>query len=157
MKKKIWVLLIAALCIIFAGCSNKFAEDEYGNNSIIAENDRYAETGWKKDSFYNGFHVTAKSFEGRETLLTNTNPDNAFEITATTAFSLSGGTAKLVLIDSGGNVSAVAECSADESPQLIETRVTIPNGDCVFKLVGYGCKNVEMQMTLDNDTASVKQ
>ncbi len=155
--KRISVLLIAAFCMLFAGCSNRFAKEEYADTSIIAENDRYAETGWKKESFYNGFHVTAKKFDGRETLLTNTNPDDAFEITATTALRLSDGTAKLVLIDGGGNVSTVAECSADESPQIIETQVTIPNGNCVFKLVGHGCKNVEMQMTLDYDTAGVKQ
>lgn len=155
--KKISVLLIAAFCVLFAGCNNKFAEDEYTNTSLIAANDRYAETGWVKESFYNGFHVTAKKFDGRETLLTNTNPDDAFEITATTSFSLSDGTAKLVLIDSGGNVSTVAECSAENSAKLIETRITIPNGDCLFKLVGHGCKNVEMQMTLDYDTAGVKQ
>lgn len=155
--KKISVLLTAAFCVLFAGCNNRFAEEEYTVTSIIAANDRYAETGWNSESFYNGFHVKAKSFDGRETLLTNTNPDNAFEITATTSFSLSGGTAKIVLIDNGGNVSTVAECSVENSAQLIETQVTIPEGNCVFKLVGYGCKNVDIQMTLDYDTAGVKQ
>lgn len=135
--KKTALLLTAALCVLLAGCNNSFAKEEYADTSIIAANDRYAETGWVSESFYNGFQVTAKSFDGRETLLTNTNPGTAFEITATTAFRLSGGTAKLVLID-GENVSTVAECSAENSAQLIETRITIPNGDCVFKLVGHG-------------------
>ena len=155
--KKFALILIAAMCLMLAGCgSNEFAKEEYDQASKIAADNRYAETGWVSESFYNGFHVTAKSFDGRETLLTNTNPGAAFEITATTAFRLSGGTAKLVLID-GENVSTVAECSAENSAQLIETRITIPNGDCVFKLVGHGCKDVEVQMMLDYDNTSVVQ
>lgn len=146
--------MTAAFCVFFTGCSNRFAEEQYSDVSAIAAGDRYAETGFTKTTTYNEIRVKAKSFDGRETLLTNTNSNSAFEITAVTSFSLSGGTAKLVLIDDDGNVSTVAECSADNSAQLIETRITIPNGEGVFKLVGHGCKDVDMLMTLDYDTVN---
>lgn len=155
--KKLLILAIAALCILLAGCNNSFAKEEYENTSKIAATDRYAETGSVKESFYNGFHFKAKSFDGRETLLTNTNPEGAFEITATIALSLSEGTAKLVMIDGEGNVSTLAECTAESGAQLVEKRITIPSGECVFKLVGHGCKEVEMQMTLDYEKASVSR
>lgn len=154
--KKIFIIMTAAFCVFFTGCSNRFAEEQYSDVSAIAAEDRYAETGFTKTTTYNEIHVKAKSFNGRETLMTNTNPNEAFDITAVTSFSLSEGTAKLVLIDDG-NVSTVAECSAENSAQLIETRITIPKGEGVFKLVGHGCKNVDVLMTLDYDSTGVKQ
>lgn len=151
--KKTCALLIAAVCLTFTGCSNSFAREEYYSAEKITENDRYAENSVNvRVLSYDQYHIQAKRFDGRSTFLTYTSVGD-MEITAIVPMSLSKGQVKIVLVDSNGKVSTVAELSAENSAQLLETRITVTKGDNKFKLVGYGCRNVDILMTLDNDSA----
>lgn len=153
--KRIAVLLIAALCLTFTGCSSAFAREEYVLDTEIAANDRTAWTDYQSSVVsHNQYHIQAKRFDGRSTFLTYTTGED-MEITAIVPISLSKGQVKIVLIDSKGKVSTVAELSAEKSAQLLETRITVTKGDNKFKLVGYDCRNVDILMTLDNDSAVI--
>ena len=156
--KKIAVLLCLLLCLMLTGCNNSFAEEEYELTSMIASDDRYAETDLNFSVLsWNEYQISAKRFDGRETLLTMP-VETGFDITVIVSFSrFSAGKAKLVLVDGNGNVSTIAECSAEDSAMLMETRISLTKGDNKFKLVGYGCKKLNVLMTLDYDTVVVKQ
>lgn len=151
--KKLAIMLITVVCLTFTGCSTAFSSEEYGLDAEIAANDRTAWSNYQaKVVAYNAMQVNAKSFNGHETLVT-TQTDHDYEVTAIVSLSLSKGKFKLVNVDSNGNVSTVAELSAGNGPLLTETRIIRTKGDNKLKLVGYDCKNVQMQVTVDYDSA----
>lgn len=147
--KKFALVLIAAMCLTLAGCGNEFAKEEYEQASMIAADDRYAETGFDLTTTDNGFKVKAKKFDGRDTLWTITE-ETGCDVAAQVWFSLSEGKAKLVLVDDNGDVFTVAEATGKED-MLKKTMIYINKGENRFKLVGYDCKNVEIGLSLNYD------
>lgn len=150
--RKLMVLLIAVLCLTFTGCSNAFASEEYNSTGKIAENDRYAALGFNQTgNSHNSVTWHASSFDGRVTVWT-VDSSIDYEHAVTVPLSVSKGQAKLVLVDSNGNVTTVAECSENDKSVVVETAIPLTKGENKFKLVGYGCKDADVQITL-NDSA----
>ena len=152
--KKVALILIAAMCLMFAGCGNEFAKEEYDQASMISADDRYAETGFDLTTTNNGFNVKAKKFDGRDTLWIFTE-ETGRNAAVTVTFSLSKGKAKLVLIDDNGDVFTVAEATGEED-MLKGTMIYLNKGENRFKLVGYDCKNVEIELVLTYDTEAAE-
>lgn len=148
--KKLALILTAAMCLTLAGCgNNEFAKEEYEQTSVIAADDRYAETGYNLTTTNNGFSVKAKKFDGRDTLWTFTE-ETGRNAALMMSFCLSKGTAKLVLIDDNGVVSTIAEATGEED-MMKGMKIYINKGENRFKLVGYDCKNVEIGLSLNYD------
>lgn len=148
------VLLIAVLCLTLTGCSNAFAREEYNSTGKIAENDRYAALGFNQTgNSHNSVTWHASSFDGRVTVWT-VDSSIDYEHAVTVTLSVSKGQAKLVLVDGYGDVTTVAECGEDDEPVYVDAVVPLTWGENKFKLVGYGCKDADVQITLNNDSKS---
>lgn len=152
MKKK-FVLLFCALfcflCLFMTACSNEFAAEEYDDNNKISQNDRYA----KEMSVFNtedgGYSFTASKFSGRETLWTKSlKADRDLEINF--KFGLSNGKAKVVHVDSEGNVTTLIECTPDTSTDGFVTKtISLSSGRNRLKIVGYDCEDIDLTMLFD--------
>lgn len=152
MKKKFVLLfcsLFCFLCLFMTACSNEFAAEEYDDNNKISQNDRYA----KEMSVFNTadgvYSFTASKFSGRETLWTKSlNADRDLEIQF--KFGLSNGKAKVVHIDSEGNVTTLIECTPDTSTDGFVTKtVSLSSGHNRLKIVGYDCEDIDLQMLFE--------
>lgn len=151
--KKIMALLLAAICLTLTGC-NSFAREEYNSTGKIAENDRYAALGFNQTgNSYNSVTWHASSFDGRVTVWT-VDSGGDYEQAVTVRLSASKGQAKLVLVDGCGDVTKVAECGEDDEPVYVDAVIPLTWGENKFKLVGYDCKDADVQITLNNDSES---
>lgn len=146
MKRRI-ILCISLLCLFLTACSNEFARREYDADEKIAQaGDRYA----KQLSVFNpidgGYSLTASKFDGRETLWTESVEEDQ-DIEIDVSFQLTNGKAKLVHVDSDGNVTTVIECLPETSTDGFVTKtVSLKSGKNRLKIVGYDCEDVDLKM-----------
>lgn len=155
MKRFLAVLL--AMCMISTGCSNEFAVEQYDMSEKIAQSDQYAKSMSVHNSDGSGFDFTASSFDGRETLWTEHAAEDR-RIAVEISFSLSEGKAKLVHIDSSGNVTTIIECEPETSADGARTMtIALKEGSNRFKLVGYGCKELDITFDYKADVETTKR
>lgn len=146
MKRRI-ILCISLLCLFLTACSNEFARREYDADEKIAQaGDRYA----KQLSVFNpidgGYSLTASKFDGRETLWTESVEEDQ-DIEIDVLFQLTNGKAKLVHVDSDGNVTTVIECLPETSTDGFVTKtVSLKSGKNRLKIVGYDCEDVDLKI-----------
>ncbi|RKI40960.1 hypothetical protein D7V86_10590 [bacterium D16-51] len=93
-----------------------------------------------------GYSLTVSRFDGRQTLWNKKLPKKQ-NIKIDISFQLAKGHAKIVHIDSRGNVTTLIECSSKTSTErpVIKT-VTLEKGQNWLKIVGYDCKNIDMKI-----------
>lgn len=148
MKKTLkYMMLLSLVCLLLCGCSNTFAKREYDNTKAISQQeDRYA----KKMSVFNpvdgGYSLTAKEFDGRETMWSkNINEDKDIELKI--QMNLSEGTAKVVHVDEDANVTTIIECTPENitNDYVIQT-VSLKSGQNRIKVVGKGCRDLELEL-----------
>ncbi len=144
--KKTALMLAAALCLTMTACSNEFAQQEYDSAEKIAQSgDKYAKSvsvmTWNDCEL----SFSAGSFDGRETMWSEIVIDEGTaEISV--SLSLEEGMAKLVHIDPDDNITELIESTYGKD---ICRTITMPVGENRIKLVGYGCKELELKMVLD--------
>ncbi len=144
--KKTAVILAAALCLTMTACSNEFAEQEYDSaEKIVQSGDRYATSLSASTWINNELSYSAGSFDGRETLWSEIVIDEG-TVEISVSLSLDEGMAKLVYIDPDDNITELIESTYGKD---ISRTITMPEGENRIKLVGYGCKGLELEMELD--------
>lgn len=149
MKKSI-LLLVLAVCMLFSGCSNAYAKDEFDDDTKIAASDRYSSTMSKTTEQTGGSTFSASKFDGRVTVWTYTS-DEDMAIAVSVSVGMSKGTAKVVHVDGSGKVTRLAayeSSGGEKSKSSAETVVRLTKGENKIKLVGYDCKDVEMSYVL---------
>lgn len=156
MKKSI-LLLILAVCMLFSGCSNAFAKDEFDNDQQIAASDRYAATKLTTTEQTGGSTLGASKFDGWLTVWTYTS-DEDMAIAVRVSVGMDKGTAKVVHVDGSGKVTRLAAYESASSGGAItgssaDTVVRLTKGENKIKLVGYDCENVEVKITFGEVTA----
>ena len=145
--KKSCILFTIVLCLFIAGCSNKFAENEYDSvEKIIESEDRYA----KESSVFNpidgGYSLVVSKFDGRQTLWTDTLEESQ-SVEIELSFVLTEGQAKIVHIDAEGNVTTLIECTPETSTDGYVTKtVSMTAGENRIKIVGFDCKNIDLKV-----------
>lgn len=148
--KKIFIMLGICLCLFLTGCSNEFAKNEYDSVEKIAQTqDRYAKENSVFNQFDGGCSLNAAKFDGRQTLWSvylneSKNIDITFDL------SLSSGKAKIIHIDTEGNVTTIIENSPEALNQHITKTVSLSNGHNRLKIVGYDCKDIDLEMLSDD-------
>ena len=148
--KKSMILVVVSLCLIMTACSNEFAKQEYDFvYKIVQQEDRYA----KETSIFNpiegGYSLTVSKFDGRETLWSTVlEEDQSMEIDF--SFSISEGQAKIVHIDTAGNVTTIIECLPETSTDGFVTKtIALKSGENRLKIVGYDCEDVDLKMLFE--------
>lgn len=146
MKKKIAVILAALVCLLMAGCSNAYAQAEYDSPEKIASSgDHYSKIRSVQTTIDGGFRLTVGSFDGRETLWTETRKDSQ-TAEGTLLLTLTHGQAKLVHVDEAGTVTTLLECTPQTaSDEPVTVTVPMQPGRNKLKLVGYDCKNLKCE------------
>ncbi len=137
-------ILAAVLCLSLAGCSNEFAEEEYDSaEKIVQQGDQYAKSLSASTWANNELSFSAGKFDGRETLWSETVIQEG-EVEISVSMSLEEGMAKLVYIDSDDNITELIESTYGSD---ITRTITMPEGRNRIKLVGYGCEELELDVT----------
>lgn len=146
--KKGKLLLITVICLLMTGCSNhQTAEQAYNSTEKIAENtDWYQKVSYVGKSTDDGMSISIGEFDGTETIWKKT-LENKKDVEIDFSFTLTEGQAKIVHIDADGNVTTIIE-SASESltDEVVTKTVSLTDGENRFKIVGYDCRNVELEM-----------
>lgn len=150
--EKLKVLAVTAMCLFLSGCSNEFAKTEYDSNEKIASStDRYVRTMSILNTLDGGCKFTCEKFDGRNTLWTEF-ADEAENVDVEITFSLAEGTAKIVHIDSDGNVNTLIECTPETLPDgSVTENVSLSSGKNTFKIVGYDCRDIDLELLVDAD------
>ena len=145
--KNVKFLLILCVCFVLTGCSNSFAQKEYNAADKIAETeDRYAKERSVFNPIEGGYSLVVAKFDGRQTLWSKTMEEDK-EIEIKIQMSLSEGTAKIVYIDDDGNVITIIECTPENTTNgYITQTVSLKSGFNRIKIVGSGCKNLELEL-----------
>ncbi len=146
----IFFSLILCFTIIFTGCGNEFAKQEYNDDEKIVQiTDRYAKSNSVFNPIEGGYSLTASQFDGRETLWEKTLEENA-EIEIQIDFNITSGNAKVVFIDSNNYITVLIEHLQDNSNELTTTKiVSLTNGLNRLKIVGYDCENIDLKLFFD--------
>ena len=141
-------LLSVTICLLFMGCSNNFAEDEYDSaDKIIEAEDRYSTEVLSGTNTDSGYSLTVSEFNGRETLWADT-LEESLSVTFDISYSFAGGKAKLVHIDPEGTVTTLMECTADTSDENQVTKtILMASGKNRIKLVGFDVETLEVTMS----------
>jgi len=140
-------LLLGIIMVILTGCGNTFAKKEYyDTNKIAAAEDRYSKENSVFNPIDNGYSLEVKKFDGRQTLWTKTLEDDE-EINIKIKLSLSEGTVKIVHVDGDGHVTTIIECTPDDCVEedIVKT-VSLKRGLNKIKIIGYGCKNIDLEL-----------
>lgn len=147
MKKAGRYLVVLFMCFMLTGCSNGFAQKEYNAIDKIAETeDRYAKENFVFNPIDGGYSLVVAKFDGRETLWTKPLEDNK-DTEIKIKLSLSEGTAKIVHLDEDGGVITIMECTGDNSTDgYILKTLSLKKGLNRIKIVGYGCRNIDLEL-----------
>lgn len=145
--KKGKMLLITVMCLFMSGCSSQSAEQAYNSTEKIAENtDWYQKVSYVGKSTDDGMSVSIGEFEGIETIWKKT-LENKKDVEIDFSFTLTEGQAKIVHIDAEGNVTTIIESDSESLIDGVITKtVSLTEGENRFKIVGYDCRNVELEM-----------
>lgn len=148
--KKSCILLIIVLSLFMAGCSNKFAENEYNSvEKIIESEDRYAKESSVFNPIEGGYSLVVSKFDGRQTLWTDTLEETQ-SVEIEFSFVLTEGQAKIVHIDAEGNVTTLIECKPESSTDgYITKTVSMTAGMNRLKIVGFDCENIDLKMLFE--------
>lgn len=148
MKKTI-ISAILLFCILMGGCSNAFAKEQYDDTDlIIGSADRYAKSMAIMNTVDNKITFTAEKFDGRETIWSVLYEDYR-NVDVEFTFKISSGKAKLVFIDSEGNLENIAEITPDSViGDTMQYTALMREGNNRIKIVGYDCENLELNMEL---------
>ncbi len=146
----IFFCLILCLTIIFTGCGNEFAKQEYNDDEKIVQiADRYAKSNSVFNPIEGGYSLNALRFDGRETLWEKTLEDSA-EIELQIDLNIKSGNAKVVFIDSNNDITVLIERLQNNSNELTTTKiVSLTNGLNRLKIVGYDCKVIDLKILFD--------
>lgn len=149
--KKIVVTLILLLGVLLTSCSNEFAKSEYGNNKLIAETmDRYSKSMAVMNYYDDHLTFTAGSFDGRQKLWSESY-DSDRNVLISLKLTLESGMAKIVHIDSDNNVKVIAECDGGKAnDEPIVYNIAMSKGENRIKIVGYECKELNVDMQINN-------
>ena len=145
--KRFRILLIAVLGLLLVGCNSKSAEEDYNSvEKIVQDKDSFSEGMAKLVPTDDGCSYTASKFNGRETLWRETLEEDQ-EIEVECSLTLSEGTAKIVCVDAEGNLTTLLECTPETSLNgQVDTKVPMTSGKNRIKIVGYGCKGVDVEV-----------
>lgn len=148
--KKQKIALICLLCLLITACSNEFAKKEYDSDIKISQpEDHYSKEVSVFNSIDGGYSLTVSKFDGRETLWTKTS-EEAQTIDIDFSFSLSKGQAKIVHVDSDGNVTTILECSPDTPTDgFVTETIPLKERQNRIKIVGYDCENIDLKMLFE--------
>lgn len=160
MKKSVLLLILAQImmiCMLFSGCSNEFAKEDYNNTSKIAQTDNYAAQMSKTTAKNGSVKFSVSKFDGYITIWEQTMTSDT-NLPANVSLSLASGTAKLVLVDGNNNVTTLVEHKSEASDDITgkaspDSVVRLTNGQNMIKLVGYDCEEVEVEITFGEVTA----
>ena len=142
--KKVFMIFGLCFCMLLTGCGNAYAKQEYGSDELIAqEGDRYSKSVSVSNDTGSGFTYTASEFDGRETVW-NKRFSSDRDMNVNLKISISAGSAKVVYIDPGDNVTVITELSEDSTERDISETISFKKGRNRIKLVGYDCKNVSI-------------
>lgn len=136
--------------MLFSGCSNAYAKDEFDDDTKIAASDRYSSTMSKTTEQTGGATFSASKFDGRYTVWTYTSTED-MAIAVNVSVGMTSGTAKVVHVDGSGKVTRLAEyesSGSEKSKSSADTVVRLTKGENKIKLVGYDCKDIEMSYLL---------
>ncbi|MBD5081902.1 MAG: hypothetical protein HDT44_09100 [Ruminococcaceae bacterium] len=152
MKKKLVLLvgiLFSIFCLFATACSNEFAAQEYNNDQKISQGDRFAASVSVYNQINGGYSFTASKYDGRDTLWTKTlQSDTNRDLQI--SLSLSSGQAKIVHIDSEGNVTTLVECTPDTSIDgSVTVNLSLKSGQNKLKIVGYDCEDVDLKLLFE--------
>lgn len=149
--KKMILTLILLLGVLLTGCSNGFAKSEYDNNELIAEDmDRYAKSVSVMNVVGNSIKFTVESFDGRQRLWSESY-DSDRNVLISLKLTLESGMAKIVHIDSDNNVEVIAECDGGKAnDEPIVYNIAMSKGENRIKIVGYECKELNVDMQINN-------
>jgi len=149
MKRRI-LFLILIVCLFISGCSNGFAKREYNSDDKIAKKeDHYAKQNSVFNPIVGGCRLTVGEFDGRETLWTFMAEEEQ-EMEVSIYLSLSSGQVKIVYIDAGGTITNLLESTTEGTVGIVETKnVLLKNGENRFKVVGYDCRDLDVELLFD--------
>lgn len=148
--KKIAIMLLAALCLLFSGCSNAFAKDEYDDDQKIAASDHYSASKLKTIETTASRTLSASKLEGWITVWTYSSDEDK-AVNAKVSLGLAEGKAKLVHIDGNGNVTKLMEYESSGGTDVAgkgsaDRLIRLTKGENTIKLAGYDCKTVEVKL-----------
>ena len=93
--------------------------------------------------------MTVGEFDGRETLWTFMAEEEQ-EMEVSIYLSLSSGQVKIVYIDAGGTITNLLESTTEGTVGIAETKnVLLKNGENRFKVVGYDCRDLDVELLFD--------
>lgn len=149
MKKSV-VLLLIAFCLLFSGCGNAFAKDEYGDDQKIAASDHYAAKKLKTTQTNAGCSLDASKLDGWITVWTYS-ADGDMAVNAAVSIGLKKGTAKVVHIDGSGKVTKLMEFESSPGAGVTgkgsaDRLIRLSKGENTIKIAGYDCEEVEMSV-----------
>lgn len=150
-KNRIIALLLTVVCLLFSGCSNEFAKEEYNSNDKIAQmSDKYAKVQAVMSNVNDNYELTAAQFDGRQTLYSD-DFEESRAVKLDISLALSEGKAKIVHIDDKDNVTTLVECTPETSTDgIVSKTVTFTAGYNRVKIVGYECKDLKVRMMFDD-------
>lgn len=137
--------------MLFSGCSNAFAKDEFDNDQQIAASDHYAATKLKTTEQTGGSTLGASKFDGRLTVWTYTS-DEDMAIAVNVSVGMAKGTGKVVHVDGSGKVTRLVgfeyASGGAKTKSSADTVVRLTKGENKIKFVGYDCEDVDMACVL---------
>ncbi|MGN0683944.1 MAG: hypothetical protein ACI4QY_05615 [Oscillospiraceae bacterium] len=148
--KKILVLIVTALlCLSLAGCTVEFTESQYNSDEFIATHDiSSAKMSVMSTRNDNEVNYSANEFNGVKTIWTGKITKGG-AAAVNLKFGLGVGKAKLVLVDSNGNVTTIAEVTPEtEIERSTDFVVTLTNGKNKLKLVGCNIEDVQTEIEI---------
>ena len=153
MRRQI-LLIILSLCLLLAltGCSGNAGRAVYGDDAMIAGEDRYQIGSFSGDvgeASYSGTFLNASG--SRSLWVYNASAPETHVIDCT--LSLKKGRAKLVLVTPGGRVDTLLEVSAASPVDASVLTLEAPQGESVLKLVMDGISEMNMALRFDGGTS----
>lgn len=159
MKKLLCILLCGLMCLSISGCKisirisdSEYALREYDDDEKIAKNDFYDDGDTYTNRSDGVFWGDYEKFKGRRTIVTIPS-DEVKEITLKMSLWTDEGKVKIVFVDPELNVTTLFEYECgDTSGQYsaeLNTSVKLQKGENLFKIVGYDCKNLKVQLYWD--------
>lgn len=142
--------LFCVLCLLVTGCNYEFTSEDYNDEKKIAQNsDVYTKVLSVFNTADGVYSLTADKFKGYETLWTKSlDEDTDLEIQLD--LSIAKGQAKVVHIDSDGNVTKLIECTPDTSTDGYVTKtVSLKKGKNRLKIVGVECEELDLKITFE--------
>ena len=153
MRRQI-LLIILSLCLLLAltGCSGNAGRAVYGDDAMIAGEDRYQIGSFSGDvgeASYSGTFLNASG--SRSLWVYNASAPETHVIDCT--LSLKKGRAKLVLVTPGGRVDTLLEVSANAPVTASVLSLDTPTGVSTLKLVMDDVGEMTLKLGFDGGTS----